>query len=77
VTPSSCDVLADPITARDGDVVRHGDSDTGTEVLAQSSFKATALGVTFIFGTYSATSTSRATPAKVTRNSARQVSHGP
>src|SRR6478752_3211856 len=43
----------------------------------QSSFNATALGVTFIFGSYSATSTTRPSPTNLARSSVRHDSHGP
>jgi len=43
----------------------------------QSSFSATALGVTFIFGSYSATSTTRPSPTNLARSSARHESQGP
>src|SRR5690606_20987157 len=43
----------------------------------QPSFRATALGVTFIFGSYSPRSTARASPAIRARRSARHASHGP
>jgi hypothetical protein len=44
---------------------------------AAQSFVATALGVTFIFGTYASTSTSRASASYAARSSARHDSHGP
>ena len=53
----------------------------GVAILAlqtpQSSLSATAFGVTFIFGSYSATSTERPRPANFATRSLRQVAHGP
>jgi len=43
----------------------------------QSSFNATALGVTFILGSYSATSTTRPSERYVVRSSVRHDAHGP
>ena len=45
--------------------------------LGQSSLSATAFGVTFIFGSYSATSTTRPSRRNATRSWDRQSSHGP
>lgn len=46
-------------------------------LLRQLSLRATALGVTFILGAYSATSTMRPSAWNWARRSVRQVSHGP
>lgn len=43
----------------------------------QSSFVATAFGVTFIFGTYSASSITRPIETYCSRSTVRQSSHGP
>ena len=43
----------------------------------QSSLRATAFGVTFIFGSYSATSTMRASRTNAARRSSRHDAHGP
>jgi len=43
----------------------------------QSSLRATAFGVTFIFGSYSASSTMRPSARKASRSCDRQASHGP
>ena len=45
--------------------------------LAQSGFSATAFGVTFIFGSYSATSIVRASRVNFSRNSVRHCAHKP
>lgn len=52
-------------------------SETSSEPSSQSSLSATAFGVTFIFGSYSATSTERPRSAYFATSCPRQDSHGP